>query len=189
MSACVFCELQRKKSGIFADHGPFFMVFDRHPVSPGHTLVVPKRHVSFIADLNMDEGEYFIGALSHARTQLRVPNLRPIYEAFKEDPISDTSAAYLQQALDHPGLHQPPDGFNYVINEGEAAGQTQNHLHIHVIPRYWGDTPDPVGGGRHVIAGKGNYRKAPPPVTVSLEEADLSLEEDIRTSRDILRKP
>jgi diadenosine tetraphosphate (Ap4A) HIT family hydrolase len=31
------------------------------------------------------------------------------------------------------------------------------HLHIHLIPRYRGDVPDPTGGVRHVIPGKGNY--------------------------------
>ena len=30
------------------------------------------------------------------------------------------------------------DGFNIVQNNGEAAGQTVPHLHIHVIPRYVG---------------------------------------------------
>ena len=30
------------------------------------------------------------------------------------------------------------DGFNIVQNNGEAAGQTVRHLHIHVIPRYDG---------------------------------------------------
>ncbi len=30
------------------------------------------------------------------------------------------------------------DGFNIVQNNGEAAGQTVHHLHIHVIPRFQG---------------------------------------------------
>ena len=50
-----------------------------------------------------------------------------------------------------------PDGFNIGVNVGEAAGQTVPHLHVHVIPRYRGDIPDPRGGIRHVIPGRGNY--------------------------------
>ena len=50
-----------------------------------------------------------------------------------------------------------PDGFNIGINNNKAAGQTVNHLHIHLIPRYFGDIPDPRGGVRHVIPSKGNY--------------------------------
>ena len=50
-----------------------------------------------------------------------------------------------------------PDGYNVGFNAGEAAGQTVDHLHIHVIPRYHGDMSDPRGGVRHVIPSKGNY--------------------------------
>jgi diadenosine tetraphosphate (Ap4A) HIT family hydrolase len=50
-----------------------------------------------------------------------------------------------------------PDGFNVGVNCGEAAGQSVWHAHIHVIPRYAGDTPNPRGGVRHVIPLKGNY--------------------------------
>lgn len=33
-----------------------------------------------------------------------------------------------------------PDGINVVQNNGEAAGQTVRHYHMHIIPRYTGDT-------------------------------------------------
>jgi diadenosine tetraphosphate (Ap4A) HIT family hydrolase len=52
-----------------------------------------------------------------------------------------------------------PDGYNIGVNVGEAAGQTVMHLHIHLIPRYRGDEPDPTGGVRGVICSKKNYRK------------------------------
>ncbi len=32
-----------------------------------------------------------------------------------------------------------PDGFNIGVNDGLAAGQTVEHAHVHVIPRYTGD--------------------------------------------------
>jgi ATP adenylyltransferase len=50
-----------------------------------------------------------------------------------------------------------PDGFNVGVNCGEVAGQSVWHAHIHVIPRYEGDVPNPRGGVRHIIPGKGNY--------------------------------
>lgn len=50
-----------------------------------------------------------------------------------------------------------PQGFNIGVNCGEAAGQTVFHAHIHIIPRYAGDVPNPRGGVRHIIPGKGNY--------------------------------
>ena len=50
-----------------------------------------------------------------------------------------------------------PEGFNVGVNCGEAAGQSVWHAHIHVIPRFKGDTPFPKGGVRHVIPLKGSY--------------------------------
>jgi diadenosine tetraphosphate (Ap4A) HIT family hydrolase len=50
-----------------------------------------------------------------------------------------------------------PDGFNIGINIGKNAGQTVNHVHIHLIPRYDGDVEDPTGGVRCVIPNKQKY--------------------------------
>lgn len=33
-----------------------------------------------------------------------------------------------------------PDGINVLQNNGEAAGQTVMHYHMHIIPRYQGDS-------------------------------------------------
>lgn len=48
-------------------------------------------------------------------------------------------------------------GFNIGMNAGEVAGQTIFHCHMHLIPRRAGDVPNPRGGVRHVIPGKGYY--------------------------------
>jgi diadenosine tetraphosphate (Ap4A) HIT family hydrolase len=53
-----------------------------------------------------------------------------------------------------------PDGYNIGINDGAAAGQTINHLHIHVIPRYKGDSEDPRGGIRWIFPDKAPYWKS-----------------------------
>ena len=50
-----------------------------------------------------------------------------------------------------------PDGYNIGINDGAAAGQTVMHVHMHVIPRYRGDRPDPRGGIRWIIPEKADY--------------------------------
>lgn len=54
------------------------------------------------------------------------------------------------------GQYQP-DGFNIGINCGEQAGQTIFHVHVHLIPRYFGDMNDPRGGVRGVIPEKRVY--------------------------------
>ena len=49
------------------------------------------------------------------------------------------------------------DGFNVGVNVGDAAGQTIAHVHIHLIPRYVGDTPRQRGDVRGVIPSKQTY--------------------------------
>lgn len=49
------------------------------------------------------------------------------------------------------------NGYNIGINEGAAAGQTIPHVHVHLIPRFDRDVPDPRGGVRGVIPEKRIY--------------------------------
>jgi len=119
---CIFCRPQRE---ILASNAHAIAVFDTYPVSPGHSLILPLRHVVTIWDLPEDE---------YLACYALVRELKPVLEArFK------------------------PDGFNVGVNCGEAAGQSVWHAHIHVIPRFKGDTPFPKGGVRHVIPLKGGY--------------------------------
>lgn len=50
-----------------------------------------------------------------------------------------------------------PDGYNVGVNVSAAAGQSIFPVHIHLIPRYTGDSSHPQGGVRQVIPEKGEY--------------------------------
>lgn len=50
-----------------------------------------------------------------------------------------------------------PDAFTIGVNDGTAAGQTVPHAHVHIIPRWQGDVPDPRGGVRWVIPDTAAY--------------------------------
>jgi diadenosine tetraphosphate (Ap4A) HIT family hydrolase len=50
-----------------------------------------------------------------------------------------------------------PHAYNVGFNDGEPAGQTIMHFHVHVIPRYQGDVLDPRGGVRWVLPDKAAY--------------------------------
>lgn len=116
---CLFCSfLIPGNRSIIATNDLFFAVADQFPVNAGHTLLIPKRHVSKLACLRDDE-------------------LLSFGHLLKE----------VQQIL---ATQHPVDGFNIGVNEGEAAGQTIEHLHIHLIPRFAGDVANPRGGIRNL---------------------------------------
>jgi len=108
-----------------------FAIFDRFPVSPGHVLVITRRVVPTYFDCTAAEQRAVMDLVGEVKR-------------------------LLDERLD-----PKPDGYNVGFNAGAAAGQTVPHVHVHVIPRYSGDMPDPRGGVRHVIPEKGNYLAGP----------------------------
>lgn len=48
---CPFCS----PHDIIAANNLAYAIFDKHPVSPGHTLIIPHRHVSSFFDTDGDE--------------------------------------------------------------------------------------------------------------------------------------
>ena len=120
---CPFCMLPAERILILADEA--LVIRDASPVSPGHTLVIPRRHIGSFFELSDAERTCMVELLAQAKAEL--------------------------------DLSFQPDGFNIGINDGAAAGQTVQHLHLHLIPRYRGDVPDPRGGVRWVMPGKAKY--------------------------------
>jgi diadenosine tetraphosphate (Ap4A) HIT family hydrolase len=116
-----------ERERVLVEDDLFVVAKDKYPVSPGHTLVIAKRVVARFAELTTGEKTRLITWI-------------------------DWCINHLQQALD-----PKPDGFNIGLNDGAAAGQTVDQLHVHVIPRYSGDVPDPRGGIRQVIPEKAQY--------------------------------
>ena len=57
----------------------------------------------------------------------------------------------IQEMVKHISFEFGADSYNVGINSGEAGGQTLSHLHIHLIPRRFGDVPDPHGGIRKFL--------------------------------------
>lgn len=120
---CPFCSITKDRILLENDSG--FIISDGFPVSPGHSLIIPRDHY---AD--------FFEIPEIVRTDL-----------FR---LVDEGKRMLGSSLD-------PDGYNIGINSGLAAGQTVQHLHIHLIPRFSGDQEDPRGGVRWIFPDKARY--------------------------------
>lgn len=102
-----------------------FVKRDGYPLTKGHALVIPRRHVATFFETTTEERQAML------------------------DLLDETKAM-----LDRE--HQP-DGYTIGINDGPAAGQTVMHVHLHIIPRYLGDTSDPRGGIRWIFPEKAAY--------------------------------
>ena len=120
---CPFCVISGDRI-LEANEGAF-VVFDAYPVSPGHSLVICRRHVADVFDLTAAEMGDVLQLVRSTR-------------------------ARIDRTLQ-------PAGYNVGVNVGKDAGQTVMHVHIHVIPRYRGDSVDPTGGVRAVIPGMARY--------------------------------
>jgi ATP adenylyltransferase len=120
---CPFCHPE--PAWVFHEGERVLALWDAFPASPGHALVVPRRHVAGWFDATREEQRELLEAVDVARARIEASHA--------------------------------PDGYNIGVNVGAAAGQTVFHLHVHVIPRYDGDVPDPTGGVRLALPHRGNY--------------------------------
>jgi diadenosine tetraphosphate (Ap4A) HIT family hydrolase len=122
-AACPFCDVAKDR--VLFRNEAAVALRDAFPVTRGHTLVVPVRHIASFFDATPAERDAMLALLDTAKQQLQT--------------------------------EFGPAGYNIGINDGAAAGQTVGHLHIHLIPRYPGDLPDPRGGVRWIIPDKADY--------------------------------
>lgn len=81
-----------------------------YPYNPGHLLVVPNREVALLQDLTEEENQELWAAV-RASVTLITPLLKN-------------------------------SGTNIGVNLGDCAsgGSIQTHLHVHIVPRWHGDT-------------------------------------------------
>lgn len=107
---CIFCNIIRGEAeASFVSREKdvvSFMTID--PFTPGHLLVVPRRHSPSISGLDEKVGGKMLDV-----------------------------ARRMTDALQRSELEC--QGVNLIVNEGRAAGQIIDHVHLHVIPRFEGD--------------------------------------------------
>ncbi|OSS42068.1 HIT family hydrolase [Desulfurella amilsii] len=156
MKECLFCNIYEQKSDVLFENDRFFVIMDKFPVNPGHMLIIPIKHIESIDDLSDNDFFYLKKAISKSKDFLEKNDLKELYENLR--PINEKSLDFIENVLKSSYISKKPDGYNFGLNEGQAVGQTINHLHFHLIPRYFNDVPNPTGGIRYVIYDKANYK-------------------------------
>lgn len=108
MKPCAFCTIPEIKARAVAENNLAWAFLTNIPITPGHTLVVPKRCVSMMSMMTEEERQ-------------------AVYE------LGEVVKGALRKSVG-------ATGFNCAYNEGEVAGQTVPHVHVHIVPRQEGDT-------------------------------------------------
>jgi hypothetical protein len=126
---CPFCTLPSER--IVDQNDLALVIRDGFPVSPGHTLVIPKRHVGSFFELDQDEVQSMLALLKAAKVV--------IDEEFKPDSYNiDTEPTAWQKS---------------VLYIDHQQGVSVSWLDT----RYQGDVKDPRGGVRWLIPTKADY--------------------------------
>lgn len=97
---CLFCHLP--DSRIIDTSSLAWVIHDAYPVSPGHTLIIPKRHIGSFFDATNEERQELLSLLDHARQKL-IEEFNPA--AFNIG-INDGAAA--GQTIAHLHVHLIP---------------------------------------------------------------------------------
>ena len=105
MADCLFCRIVAGEipAKIVKRSDEAVAFRDIDAKAPVHLLVIPTRHVAAVRDLNGADGERLLGQL-----------------------LAFAAAVAGEQGLDS-------DGYRIVTNTGRNAGQSVDHLHLHVL--------------------------------------------------------
>ncbi len=127
---CYFCRVAHGEADpwIFENRS-FISIFDTNPVNPGHGLVIPKRHVVSIFDLNETEHEDYFNALTSVKQVIESTDMRSLYEEMPgRDYLQGRPTDHIEKVLALPFLGKRPDAYTVGNNDGREAGRSIDHL-------------------------------------------------------------
>jgi histidine triad (HIT) family protein len=106
---CAFCRIARGRDSsveVVCEGNSWVAFFPPEPATPGHTLVIPRQHVSDVWDLSASLGGDLMSAVVMVGRAIQA------------------------------GIEPAPEGMNLISSSGSAAEQTVFHVHLHVVPRW-----------------------------------------------------
>lgn len=106
MTDCLFCKICAGEipAGVVFENDDVMAFDDVNPQAPVHVLIIPKKHISTVNEMDADAGdELVMGKLFSAARSIA-----------SERGMSD-------------------DGYRLVVNTNKQAGQTVFHIHMHLL--------------------------------------------------------
>lgn len=161
---CYFCRVSAGLADPFIfENRSFVGVFDTNPVNPGHALIIPRRHVVSLFELNATEQSDYFDAIRGVRQVIESTDMNDLYRNMltREDQ-RERPKDHIQTVLKLPFLGNRPDAYTIGNNDGRAAGRSIDHLHVILLPRYEGDVEDPRGGIRNIFPDRAKYHWSGP---------------------------
>ncbi len=110
LSSCPFCQPGIRNYTYYESNG-YLAIVNIAPVLPGHSLIIPKQHMTSLFNLNAKALFLFM------QTAQMATNI-------------------LMKAFD-------TDSFDWSVQEKPEAGQSIEHLHLHIVPRLKNDLAQP----------------------------------------------
>lgn len=106
MSECLFCKIRDGAipTDLIYEDDDVLAFHDVNPQAPVHILVIPRKHISTVNDVDIEDGdELIMGKLFTVAQTIAA-----------EKGVSD-------------------DGYRLVVNTNKQAGQTVFHIHMHLL--------------------------------------------------------
>ncbi len=103
MENCPFCR-QDVVNTAFASESGFIAIYNHAPIVPGHSMIIPLKHVGDVMELSEEE---YTNMFLFARKVMKFLN------------------SYFKTTE-----------FDMSLQQGHNAGQSVEHVHLHLIPRH-----------------------------------------------------
>jgi histidine triad (HIT) family protein len=113
MDNCIFCKIVDKQipATVLHEDDELIAFKDINPAAPVHFLIIPKKHISTLADAKPEDA-VLLGKMLELAPKLAAASGC----AYSEDAEGNKSG-----------------GFKTVVNTGPNGGQIVYHLHMHVL--------------------------------------------------------
>src|SRR2546428_8584691 len=111
---CIFCKIVSKKAGadiVFEDEHTLAFL-DIHPLNPGHTLVVPKKHYPSMAEMSpLEVGRVFVYVAKVMKGVMRASKADGINIGQSNGPPESREVFHMHVHAVPRYIHELPEGF------------------------------------------------------------------------------